>query len=151
MGLAWSQSATDMHQTNSIYARSELSSGNGAYFITNGTGSTTWSMYDGGANSNAQGQSSTNREDTESVNWAWANKQITFILYGNGTNSSYQNKIRLFCGDTLVHQFTSSPGTSHANVWMFSMYMYPNGKDSLFDDVDLKMRYSNTADTDIDI
>ena len=45
----------NMYQTNSIYARSELNSGNGAYFVTGGTGNRTWSFYDGGANSNGNG------------------------------------------------------------------------------------------------
>ena len=87
IGVGWNQVATDMFLTNSIYARSELTSGNGAYFVTGGTGNRTWSFYDGGASSNSQGQSSTNREAQKSVNWAWganeAARRMTYIVYAS--------------------------------------------------------------------
>ena len=147
IGVAWNQVATDMYQTNSIYARSELTSGNGAYFVTGGTGNKTWSFYDGGANSNGNGQSSTNRETSKSVNWAWgsseADRRMTYIVYASN-HPFHAGKVRLFIGETLIHEFTSSPGTND-NVWMFSSYMYPNNQQTKFDAIDMKFRYASTA------
>ena len=155
MGVAWNQTATDMYQTNSAYARSELSSGNAAYFVTGGTGNRTWGFYDGGANSNANGQSSTNREAQKSVNWSWgssvAERRLTYIVYGSGS-TNHAGKVRLFRGENLVHEFTSSPGSSHSNVFMFSMYMYPNNQQGKWDNIDMKARYATfSAATNINI
>ena len=155
MGVAWNQTATNMYQTNSIYARSELTSGNGAYFVTGGTGNRTWSFHDGGANSNANGQSSTNREAQKSVNWQWganiAERRLTYIVYGSGS-ANHAGKVRLFRGENLVHEFTSSPGSSHSNVWMFSLYMYPNSQQGKWDNIDMKARYATfSAATSINI
>lgn len=155
MGVAWNQTATDMFQTNSAYAKSTLTSGNGAYFITGGTGNRTWSFYDGGANSNGQGQSSTNREAQKTVNWEWgssvADRRLTYIVYGSASND-HAGKVRLFRGENLVHEFTSSPGSSHSNVFMFSLYMYPNAMHGKWDDIDMKARYATfSAATAIDI
>ena len=155
LGVAWNQTATNMFQTNSAYARSELTSGNAAYFITGGTGNRTWSFYDGGANSNANGQSSTNREAQKTVNWQWgadvAERRLTYIVYGSGS-ANHASKVRLFRGENLVHEFTSSPGSTHSNVWMFSMYMYPNNQQGLWDNIDMKARYATfSAATTINI
>ena len=145
MGVAWNQTATDMYQTNSIHARSELTSGNGAYFVTGGTGSRTWSFYDGGANSNSNGQGTTNREVAKTVNWSWgssvADRRLTYIVYGSGS-ANHAGKVRLFRGENLVHEFTSSPGSSHGNVFMYSLYMYPSNQQGKFDDIDMKARYT---------
>ena len=150
MGVAWNQTATDMYQTNSIHARSELTSGNGAYFVTGGTGSRTWSFYDGGANSNSNGQGTTNREVAKTVNWSWgssvADRRLTYIVYGSGS-ANHAGKVRLFRGENLVHEFTSSPGSSHGNVFMYSLYMYPSNQQGKFDDIDMKARYTSFDST----
>ena len=150
IGVAWNQVATDMYQTNSIYARSELNSGNGAYFITGGTGNRTWSFYNGGANTNGNGQGSTNRETQKSVNWSWgsstADRMLTYIVYGSGS-TNHAGKVRLFRGENLVHEFASSPGSTHSNVWMFAMYMYPSNNQGKYDNIDMKARYATFPST----
>lgn len=150
MGVAWNQTATDMYQTNSIHARSQLTSGNGAYFVTGGTGSRTWSFYDGGANSNSNGQGSTNRETSKTVNWSWgssvADRRLTYIVYGSGS-ANHAGKVRLFRGENLVHEFTSSPGSTHSNVWMYAMYCYPSNNQSKFDNIEMKARYATFPST----
>ena len=149
IGVAWNQVATDMYQTNSVYAKSNLTSGNGAYFITGGTGNRTWSFYNGGSSTNANGQSSTNRETSKSVNWAWgsseADRMMTYIVYASN-HPFHAGKVRLFLGENLIHEFTSSPAT-YDNIWMFSSHMYPNGQQAKFDAIDMKFRYTSTAAT----
>ena len=154
MGVAWNQTIC-MYQTNSIHARSDLSSGNGAYFVTGGTGSRTWSFYDGGAGSNSNGQGTNNRELAKTVNWSWgistADRRLTYIVYGSGS-ANHAGKVRLFRGENLIHEFTSSPGSTHSNVWMFAMYCYPSNYQGKYDNIDMKARYATfSAATNINI
>lgn len=149
IGVGWNQTATDMYLTNSVYAKSSLTSGNGAYFVTGGTGDRTWSFYDGGAGHNGNGQTSTNREAQKAVNWAWganeAARRMTYIVYASN-HPFHAGKVRLFIGENLIHEFTSSPGT-YDDVWMFSSHMYPDQQQSKFDAIDMKYRYATSAAT----
>ena len=49
MGLIWGTDVTNLHQTNSIHARNDLSSGDGIYWVGERDGGYL-SFYNGGAN-----------------------------------------------------------------------------------------------------
>jgi len=150
MGVAWNQSPTAMWQTNSIHARNDMSSGNGAYFVTGGTGSRTWGFFDGGGDFNGNGQGSTNRETQSTINWSFgssqADRQITFLVYPVN-HPTYPSKVRVFVGENLAYQFASNPGT-YDNIWMYSQYCYPDNSQGLFDNIQLKYRYATIPSTE---
>lgn len=142
MGLIWVDPTT-MYQTNSVHAKANLSAGDGVYMVTGGTGSRTWGWFNGGANSNANGQGSTNREAQTTVNWA-NEEQLTILVYGDN-HPTYANKIRMFHGENLAREWTQTIPDNKNNVYMLFGYGYPSSEQAKYDDLSPYVRYGSLS------
>ena len=144
MGVIWVDPTT-MFQTNSVHAKASLSAGDGVYMVTGGTGSRTWGWFNGGANSNSNGQGSTNREAQTTVNWA-NEEQLTILVYGDA-HPVYPNKIRMFHGEALAREWTQTIPNNKDNVYMLFGYGYPNNQQGKYDDLSPYVRYGSLPAT----
>ncbi len=144
MGVIWVDPTT-MYQTNSVHAKTNLSAGDGVYMVSGGTGSRTWGWFNGGANSNANGQGSTNREAQTTVNWA-NQEQLTILVYGDA-HPTFPNKIRMFHGESLAREWTQTIPNNKDNVYMLFGYGYPSGLQGKYDDLHPLVRYGSLSNS----
>ncbi len=144
MGVIWVDPTT-MYQTNSVHAKANLAAGDGVYMVTGGTGNRTWGWFNGGANSNANGQGSTNREAQTTINWA-NEEQLTILVYGDA-HPVYPNKIRMFHGEALAREWTQTIPNSKNDVYMLFGYGYPAGQNARYDNMQPLVRYGSVSST----
>ncbi len=148
MGLIWGESVTGLVGNNSLHAigataTGGLNVGNGIYWIGE-RGDTYQSFYNGGANQNATGQSSTNRESQQNINW---NTDTATLIIKPDNHSSDARKITLYYGDTRVYTWTQLiPASSTTVNWYIGMG-YPNNQ--AFVNNPFKLRYMSGTTTDI--
>ena len=144
MGLIWGESVTGLVQNNSLHATSNLDAGNGIYWIGERDGGYL-SFYNGGANQNSSGQSSTNRE-SQDTSTQWSTDTATLIIKPDN-HSSDARKIALYFGDTRVYTWTQLIPSSTTTVNWYIGMGYPN--DSRFVNNPFKLRYMSGTTTDI--
>jgi hypothetical protein len=150
MGVYWESSANTDNLTNSLEATSAISGGEAAYIVTDGYGAKTWGFYNGGANNNSQSQGTTNRESQSSVTWANSD-QVTFVVYGNSAlNSSKNNKIKVYLGETLLRTFTTTV-TGGRPLFLYLGGGYPNGMASAWNDALPKFRTASFTGGTVDL
>ena len=144
MGLIWGESVTGLVQNNTLHATSNLNAGNGIYWIGERDGGYL-SFYNGGANQNSSGQSSTNRE-SQDTSTQWSTDTATLIIKPDN-HSSDARKIALYFGDTRVYTWTQLIPSSTTTVNWYIGMGYPN--DSRFVNNPFKLRYMSGTTTDI--
>ena len=148
MGLVWGESVTGLTQTNSLHAINATASGglnvgNGIYWIGE-KGDTYQGFYNGGANQNSSGQSSTNRESQQNINW---NTDTATLIIKPDNHSSDARKITLYYGDTRVYTWTQLIPASSTTVNWYLGNGYPNS--SPWANYPIKLRYMSGTTTDI--
>jgi hypothetical protein len=148
MGLIWGESVTGLTQNNSVHAigataTGGLNVGNGIYWVGE-RGDTYHSFYNGGANQNSSGQSSTNRESQQNINW---NTNNATLIIKPDNHSSDARKITLYFGDTRVYTWTQLiPASSTTVNWYIGMG-YPN--DARYQNNPFNLRYMSGTTTNI--
>jgi len=144
MGLIWGTDVTNLHQTNSLHARNDLSSGDGIYWIGERDGGYL-GFYNGGANHNASGQSSTNRE-SQDTSTTWSTSTATLVIKPDN-HSTDARKIALYFGDTRVYTWTQLIDASDTTVNWYIGNGYPDSDE--WQSYPLKLRYMSGTTTDI--
>ena len=138
-GAIWTD-PTNMAQTNTLMARTELSNGDGVYLVNGGyhpSNSFTTGFFTGGSNHNAVGQGGTNRESQSSLTYS-ANTISFVIKKDTGTNA---RKIAVYSGDTKWYTYTQQIPSSTPNIYWYVGHGYSNSNQDI-NNLTPKLRYS---------
>ena len=141
MGVYWESSPNTDFLTNTLEATNAVADGDAAYFVTSGYGTKTWSFYTGGSNSNSEVHGSQARDSQATRSWSAAD--LTFVCYGDSSGSN-SNKVKMFHGNTLWHEFSSTIGSGRP-VYIYLGIGYPNNAGSAWNSGLPKFRYGNCA------
>jgi len=151
MGFVWGQTVTGLMQSNTLHAinagnSNGLSLNNGVYWVGE-RGSNPFSFYNGGANHNSSGQSSTNRESQNS-SLNWNTDTVTMIIKADN-HASDARKITLYFGDTRVYTWTQLIPAADTTINWYLGSGYGTGGASTWNSYPVKVRYLSGTGTDI--
>jgi hypothetical protein len=138
---------TNMAQTNTLMAKTDLSNGDGVYLVNGGYGnSLTTGFFTGGSNHNASGQGGTNRESQSSV--SYTNNTISLVIKKDtGTNA---RKIAFYTGDTKIYTYTAQIPSSTPNIYWYFGHGY-SGSSTIINNLTPKLRYSASTSYDFTV
>ena len=145
-GAIWAD-PTNMAQTNTLMATTNLSNGDGAYLVNGGYGnSVTTGFFTGGSNHNASGQGGTNRVSQSSV--SFTNNTISLVIKKDtGTNA---RKMAFYTGDTRIYTYSQQIPSSTSNIYWYVGHGY-SGSNQLINNLTPKLRYSASTNYDFTV